>query len=475
MSSKLSRKGFLKASALGTAGAVFASKSVFASANSMSNAAPSDTINIALIGCGAQGPGVARNHAGLGDVNVIAGCDVYGRKRDAFEQSMKEAGQKNFKSYENFEEVMENKDIDAVIIATPDHWHSLIGVAACQAGKDIYVEKPMSFTVFEGDQLVKATRKYSRIMQTGSMQRSMPTFEQMIKIAHSGALGKIKMIYAPVGDGPHEIDYKAEPVPEDLNWDKWLGPLSTEYYYNDELCPAGGGWGGWRWHKGLGGGYTTDWGAHMFDIAQWAIGKDGSAPITVMAPETSPYKALTYVYDNGIEMVQHCDPWDGDRGNSVKIYGENGWIFASRSNYYCSNPEWSREGQDDTVMPKADPYEGMTYEEEGIARAKEAAEREARMAEGGGFRAGVGRDGYEVNTKHYRSFVDGIKSRIDPNTPVEYGNSSATVCNIGNIAYDLKRTLTWNPIAKKFMNDEEANNHRIMKYEMRAPYQIDTI
>ncbi len=475
MSSKLSRKGFLRASALGAAGAVLAPKSVFASANSMSKVAPSDTVNIALIGCGAQGPGVARSHAGLSDVNIMAGCDVYGRKRDSFQQSMEEAGAKGFKSYEHFEDLMENKDVDAVIIATPDHWHSLIGVAACQAGKDIYVEKPMSFSVFEGDQLVKATRKYSRIMQTGSMQRSMPTFEQLVKIAHSGALGKIKTIYAPVGDGPHEIDYEEQPVPDDLNWDKWLGPLSTKYYYNDELCPAGGGWGGWRWHKGLGGGYTTDWGAHMFDIAQWAIGKDGSAPVTVMAPETSPYNALTYKYDNGIEMIQHSDPWDGDRGNSVKIIGENGWIFASRSNYYCSNPEWSREGQDDTAMPKADPYEGMTFEEETEARAAEAAAREARMAEGGGFRAGFSRDGMEVNQKHYRSFVDGIKTRIDPNTPVEYGNSSSTVCNIGNIAYDLKRTLVWNPVAKKFMNDDEANNHSIMKYDMRGSYQIDTI
>jgi predicted dehydrogenase len=500
MSSKLTRKNFLKVSAL--TGAAFAAKPVFAATSGAQakRAAPSDTVNIGLIGCGAQGPGVARSFMGLPDVKVIAGCDVYGLKRDQFTQTIADTynaqgvNNRGFQMYEHFEDMMENKDVDAVIIATPDHWHCLIGVAACQAGKDIYVEKPLAFTVFEGQQLVKAVRKYSRIMQTGSMQRSMPTFEHMAKIARSGVLGKVSTIYAPVGDAPHEIDYEEQPVPADLNWDKWLGPLSTKYYYNEELCPIGGGWGGWRWHKGLGGGYTTDWGAHMFDCAQWAIGKDRNGPILVIPPEESRYQKLTYVYDNGIEMIQNFDPWDGNRGNSVKIYGENGWIFASRSAYYCSDPAWSREGQDDTQMPappppRVDPYEGMSDEEREAAMAKAAAEREARRAareaeraaaaeaggQEGGFVAGVGRDGNEVNQKHYRSFVDGIKTRIDPNTPVEIGQSSAVVCNIGNIAYDLKRTLEWNPLIDQFMNDDEANEHDIMKYQMRAPYQIDTI
>jgi len=506
MSSKLSRKNFLRVSALGATGAAFTVNPLLAATNQAAQrnsrqTAASDIVNVALIGCGAQGPGVARSFMGLNDVRCIAGCDVYQLKRDKFQATVNETysakgvSTKDFKMYENFEELMTNKDIDAVIIATPDHWHALIGVAACQAGKDIYVEKPMAFTVFEGQQLVKATRKYNRIMQTGSMQRSMPTFEHMAKIARSGVLGKISTIYAPVGDAPHEIDYEQQPVPAGLNWDKWLGPLSTKYYYNEELCPTGGGWGGWRWHKGLGGGYTTDWGAHMFDCAQWAIGKDGNGPVTVIPPEESKYKKLTYVYDNGIEMIQAPDPWDGNRGNSVKIYGENGWIFASRSDYYCSNPEWSREGKDDTKMPappapRVDPYAGMTEEQRTAAMAAAAAERAAQQAAraaaaaaqttppqagAGGFVAGVNADGNEVNQKHYRSFIDGIKNRMDPNTPVEVGQSSAVLCNIGNIAYDLKRTLNWNPLIDKFMNDDEANNHRIMKYQMRAPFQIDNI
>ena len=484
MSSKLSRKNFLKTSALGTAGVAFGAKSVFAGANTMQKVAPSDVVNVALIGCGAQGPNVAVGFNGLSDVNVIAGCDVFGRKRDEFKLKIEKNNiasglkSKDFKTYEHFEDLMENKDIDAVIIATPDHWHSLIGVAGCQAGKDIYVEKPMSFSIYEGQQLVKATRKYGRIMQTGSMQRSLPTFEQLAKIGQSGVLGKIRTIYAPVGDAPGEIDYKEQAVPSDLNWDKWLGPLSTKFYYNELLCPTDGGWGGWRWYKGLGGGYTTDWGAHMFDCAQWAIGKDGNGPVKVMPPETSPYGVLTYVYDNGIEMLQHNDPWDGqESGNSVKIIGENGWIYADRSNYYCSNAEWSRDGQDDTTLPEPgqggggpggpNPFEGLSEEE--------IEAKMAEMREGGGFVPGQSRDGMEVNTKHYRSWIDGIKNRMNPNTPVETGQSSSVVCNIGNIAYDLKRTLEWNPMTDQFIGDNEANNHRIMKYDMRSPYQIDEI
>ncbi len=500
MSSKLSRKKFLKVSALGATGAAFTINPLMAATNpavqgSARKTAASDMVNIALIGCGAQGPGVARSFMALEDVRCVAGCDVYALKRDKFTQTVsdyyseRKVNNKGFKMYEHFEDLMLNKDVDAVVIATPDHWHALIGVAACQAGKDIFVEKPLAFTVYEGQQLVKAVRKYGRVMQTGSMQRSMPTFEHMAKIARSGVLGKIKTIYAPVGDPPHEIDYEEQPVPAGLNWDKWLGPLSTKYYYNEELCPTGGGWGGWRWHKGLGGGYTTDWGAHMFDCAQWALGKDGSGPVTIIPPEESPYNSLTYVYDNGVEMIQHYDPWDGNRGNSVKIIGENGWIFASRGAYYCSDPAWSRTGQDDTVLPAArvDSYAGLTEEERAAAteavNALRAAQGTSGGAQGGpgapggpgGFVAGVNRDGMEINQKHYRSFIDGIKTRTDPNTPVEVGQSSSVLCNIGNIAYDLKRTLHWNPITDQFIGDDEANNHSIMNYKMRAPYQIDVI
>ncbi len=480
MKQNLSRKNFLKVSALGAGGAVFTTNPLLASTGSAvqqtaRRVAPSDIVNVATIGCSRQGREVSLGFMASDDVRIIANCDVYELKKQEFkfiiedEYAYKNMKINRYKTYEHFEEMLENKDIDAVIIATPDHWHALMGVAACQAGKDIYVEKPLAFTVYEGQQLVKAVRKYGRVMQTGSMQRSMPTFEHMAKIARSGVLGKISTIYAPVGDPPHEIDYEEQPVPAGLNWDKWLGPLSTKFYFNEELNPVNSRFGGWRWHKGLGGGYTTDWGAHMFDCAQWAIGKDGNGPILVIPPEESKYKKLTYVYDNGIEMIQAFDPWDGSRGNSVKIIGENGWIFASRNSYYCSNPEWSREGQDDSNIPEPPPPRTPSAPRTPATPATAATTPQPNDL-------GVApRNILEVYQKHYRSFIDSVKTRIDPNTPVEIGQSSSALCNIGNIAYDLKRTLKWNPLIDQFMDDDEANNHEIMKYKMRAPYQIDNI
>jgi predicted dehydrogenase len=184
-------------------------------------------------------------------------------------------------------------------------------------------------------------------------------------------------------------------------------------------------WGAWRWYHGLGGGFTTDWGAHMFDIGQWAIGKDGSGPVEIMAPESSPYDCLTYRYDNGIEMTQQ--KYDGDK-KGIKIYGENGWIQVCRGEYLASSPD---------LLPEKSVMESAAY---------------------------------ETNIAHYKNFIDCIRSRHDPIVPVEVGHSSCTVCNLGNVAYDLKRTVKWNPIVQKFVNDPEAT--KLLHYEYRKPYTL---
>lgn len=436
MSSKLSRLDFLRFSALG-ASALILPRSVSAAMapKKAKKGDVNDQINIGFIGLGQQAIYLMSGFITIPNVRIVAGCDVYDIKRDRFQSRVNkyyaDNGIKNkLDMYIRYEEVLAREDIDAVVIATPDHQHAIIAIAACRAGKDVYLEKPLTFTIYEGQQLVKAVRENNRILQVGSMQRSMAEFIHAANVVREGRLGKVSLMKAHVGDGPKPYDLPEQAVPAGLDWDLWLGPLADTWHYNHELNPlilengADECWGAWRWYKGLGGGYTTDWGAHMFDIGQWAIGKDGSGPVEILPPSCSPYECLTYRYDNGIEMTQQ--QFDGGK-QGIKIYGENGWIQVCRGEFLASSPEFMPTDVDKKAM-------------------------------------------YETNVPHYQSFIDGVRTRCDPNVPVEIGHSSCTVCNLGNIAYDLDRPLHWNPIVQKFMNDPEAEKH--MHYEYRKPYTL---
>ena len=304
-------------------------------------------INIGFNGLGQQAIHLMNGFITIPEVRVIAGCDVYDIKRNRFvERVNKYYAEKGIKNkvdmYIHFEELLARPDIDAVVIATPDHQHARIAIAACKAGKDVYLEKPLTFTVYEGQRLIEAVRANNRILQVGSMQRSMSEFIHAANVVREGRLGKISFIKAYVGAGPKPYDLPKQDVPAGLDWDLWLGPLSTSFYYNHEVVPLitekGGDecWGAWRWYKGLGGGYTTDWGAHHFDIAQWCLGKDGSGPVEVLPPSASPYDCLTFRYDNGVEVAQ----MNFGEGQAVKIYGENGWVMVKRGKFTASSPEF---------------------------------------------------------------------------------------------------------------------------------------
>jgi predicted dehydrogenase len=280
--------------------------------------------------------------------------------------------------------------------------------------------------------LIEAVRANNRILQVGSMQRSMAEFIHAANVVREGKLGKISTIYAYAGEGPLPYTLETTAAPAGLDWERWVGPLPAEWLnkYNHTLNPLldekgkDECWGAWRWYQGLGGGFTTDWGAHMFDIAQWCLGKDGSAPTEILPPSASPYESLTYRYDNGIEMIHK----NVGHGQSVKIYGENGWIMVKRGQFLASSPDFMPTDVDQKAV-------------------------------------------YETNVPHYQSFIDSIRSRRDPSVPVEVGHSSCVVCTIGNIAYELNRPLEWNPIVQKFMGDAEANSK--LHYEYREPYKLE--
>lgn len=264
--SKFSRRDFLKVSALGAAGALLMPSGLAAAAKSKKNekTAANDTINIGFIGLGQQAMHLLNGFITIDGVKVVAGCDVYDVKRARFDKRVKkyyaDHGEKcKVDLYEDYQELLARPDIDAVVIATPDHQHAIIAIAACKAGKDVYLEKPMTLTIYEGQQLRKAVRKYSRILQIGSQQRSDAEFIHAANLCREGELGKIGLIKVHVGGSPTPYTLPKQEVPAGLNWDKWLGPLPETIYYNSDLNPVitidpeqnEQLWGAWRWYQGM--------------------------------------------------------------------------------------------------------------------------------------------------------------------------------------------------------------------------------
>jgi predicted dehydrogenase len=442
MSSKLSRRDFIRFSAAGAAGAILMPSSALAAAPvaKAGKTGANDVVNIGFIGLGQQAMHLMNGFLRIPGVRVVAGADLYDIKSNRFEKRVKqyyaEAKQRvDVKLYTRYEDILARADIDGVVIATPDHYHAVIAVAAARAGKDIYLEKPMTYTIYEGQQLIKAVRDNARILQVGSQQRSSAEFLHVANFLREGKLGKVRRVNVYVGDpaAPIPYDLPEQPVPAGLDWDLWHGPLNKKFHFNNDLDPIIAPpdekekvWGAWRWYQGMGGGYMTDWGAHMFDIAQWALGKDRSGPVEIIPPGVSWHEHLTYKYDNGVVMTMQ--QFDG-RKQGCKFYGDRGWIQVRRGEVLASDPAF---------LP------GAQAADDGVA--------------------------YETNSSHMGTFVDSMRSRKDPNVPVEVGHSSCTVCTLGNIAYELGRPLEWNPIVEKFTDDAEATG--LLQYKYRDGYSL---
>jgi predicted dehydrogenase len=434
MNKSISRRDFLKTSAIGAAGIILLPHFAGCEKAPVRNAY---VRRVGFIGLGQQAMHLIGGFIDIPGVEIVAGCDVYAVKRERFAKRITEHYSKSEDEklktvvpdvYEDYKEILKRKDINTVVIATPDHWHAFIAIEACRAKKDVYLEKPMTFTVEEGRKLIEAVRSTGTVLAVGSQQRSSYEFVHAVKLVQSGVLGKISEVKAFVGDGPKPYDLPEETLPEGLNWEKWLGPNPCRVHYNHELNPpisldppkGEQMWGAWRWYRETGGGYTTDWGAHVFDIAQWALGKDGSGPVKVIPPGADGAQYLTYIYDNGTVMTH--EQWDGEE-RGCKFIGENGWIAVARGYFECSNPEWELVRRTDNSSAP-----------------------------------------YETNLGHQENFIIACRDRKDPVATVEIGHSSCTVCNIGNIAMELGRSLEWNPDKQEFVGDDEANGKLVRKY-----------
>ena len=393
---------------------------------------PSDKVNLGFIGTGKLIHELLPRFAELEDVMILAGCDVDKKKiqwfKDAVEKFYTEKTGKtdyiNLAKYELYEELLERQDIDAVMVATPDHWHAIASIAAIKAGKDVYCEKPLTHRIKEGRAMVNAARKYDRVVQTGTMQRSWKDFRHACELVRNGYLGEIKQVLVSVGDPPVDCNLGGEPVPEYLNWDRWLGPAQMRPY-NPVLAPPieDEDWPNWRNYNEFGGGGMTDWGAHMFDIAQWGLGTDETGPVQILPPKKAKAKrGVKYIYANGVKMIHK----NFRRGWAVRFKGTEGTLDVSRE-FLDSKPA-------------------------SIAK-QELKDTDKRLY---------------FSDNHYNNWIQSIKKRSRPVADVEIGHRTASICNLGNICYRLRRPLEWDPDKEEFKNDPEAN--KLLTKDYRAPY-----
>lgn len=428
---KSTRREFIKQSFLGLASISIVPSFVLGGA---CGTAPSDKITMGFIGTGKQSFGLGGSFLRLDDIKMIAACDVdsvkVGKFREMVNKHYAEVTENpsydSCEVYSEYNDLIARDDLDAVIICLPDHWHAIPAIQAMKLGKDIYCEKPLSHTIEEGRAMVNATRDHKRVFQTGSMQRSWGNFRKACELVRNGYIGEIKTVQVNVGGPPVPCDLPDQPIPDTINWDQWIGPAPYRGYH-DTLSPPYPIeiWPLWRRYSEFGGGGVTDWGAHMLDIVQWALGKDDSGPVTFIPPVTKGAdRGLKFVYENGIEVTHE----DFGRGFAVRFNGTEGTLDISRDFFEPSDPTLAGKelSASDTKLYHSD--------------------------------------------NHYQDFIDCIKSRKKPVADVEIGHRTASVCNIANITYQLGRTLNWDPVKEEFKGDAEANRLRGKDY--RNPYVL---
>jgi len=414
----ISRRDFVKkAAALATAGPAIITSSLRSASG---RAAPSERITIGVIGTGKRAKALTRQLLRFPDTQLVAVAEVSTVRRNYFKKLIEEyyakqndrADFKGCATYNDFRDLIARKDIDAVVIATPDHWHAIPAIMAADAHKDIYCEKPLTLTIAEAREMINAVRRNNIIFQTGSQQRSEygGKFRLACELVRSGRIGKIIKVNCGVGDPSRDCDLPSQPIPEGLDWNFWLGQAPYRGY-NETICPKAiyDFYPHWRDYKPYSGGAMTDWGAHHFDIAQWGLGMDRSGPVEIIPPDGKEVKTLTYRYANGVMVYK-------GGANGVKFTGTEGWIEVNRSHFKAVPERIAKEplGPNDVHL-------------------------------------------YKATGGHARNWLDCVKTRKMPICDVEIGARSVTVCHLGNLALWNNRRLQWDPANWRFIGDDEAN------------------
>ena len=371
-----------------------------------------------------------------------------------YAQKTGKAGYIDVKIYEDYRLLLQNPDIDAVIISTPDHWHAQPAIEAALAGKDIYLQKPTSLTIREGRLLSDVVRRQKVILQVGTQQRSMEQFRIAAELVRNGRIGKLETVKIGLPGDPSGPDAPEMPVPKNLNYDMWLGSTPEIYYTEMRVHPQNSltDRPGWLRCEQFGAGMITGWGQHHFDSAAWGMDTELTGPVTVEAVAQFPKSGLWDVhgdfmakaeYKNGITMLT-----SGGYPNGVRYEGTEGWIFVTRGSYTASPSDPVAKTGNSTALDASDPEILSSL----------IKDNETHL--------------YVSNEQH-GNWLDCIKSRKEPISPVETGHRACSVCLLTHIAMKLGRKLNWDPDKEVFLNDDEANS--MLSRKQRYPFGTDYI
>ncbi len=443
---KTNRRSFLK-----TVTALSAAPFILPSRVWGAETRPSERITMGFIGMGRQNSGLIGNFLGQQDVQVVAVCDVDTTRREEARKRVDthyfvntESGHTGCKSYNDFRELIARDDIDAVCIATPDHWHAIPTIAALESGKDVYCEKPLTHNIHEAVAVIKAVKANKGVLQTGSMQRSSKEFRIACELVRNGAIGKISRVECSFGPPGVPCDLPEETMEPGLDWEMWIGPGPMRGY-SSVLSPRGihEHFPDWRNYKEYGGGMVCDWGAHHLDIAQWGLGMDASGPDEVRPPDDPNAKSGAVLHYGKDIQVIHKD------GFGVHFYGSGGEVKVNRGRF-----EFYLDGK--KIAGYVDREDGTSLTEE-LRRVEDEYLKNARIKL------------YE-STSHTRDFLDCVKSRKRPITNEEVGGRSAICCHLMNQAYYNHATIQWKPKPMRFARGSGKAEWLTRNY--RAPWNV---
>jgi predicted dehydrogenase len=425
--------------------------------------APSSKINIGQIGFGR----IAMTHD-LAETlrydvaRIVAVADIDSNRAAKGKQFIETyytkktgiAGYMDVKVYEEYRKMLQDPGIDAVIISTPDHWHSQPAIEAALAGKDIYLQNPTSLTIKEGRLLSDMVKRKEVILQVGTQQRSMPQFRIAAELVRNGWIGKLETVRIGLPGDPSGVEAPEMQIPKNLNYDMWLGSTPQVYYTEMRVHPQNSltDRPGWLCCEQFGAGMIAGWGQHHFDSAAWGMDTELTGPISIEAVAQFPKSGLWNVhgdfmakaeYKNGITLLT-----SGGYPNGVRYEGTKGWIFVTRGDYTASPIDHAAKTNSSKALDASDPKILTSV----------IKENETHLY---------------VSDEQHGNWLDCIRSRKEPISPVEIGHRACTVCLLTQIAMKLGRKLTWNPDKELFVNDSEANS--LLSRTQRAPYGTDYI